>query len=288
MTRFAARAFGLLSVLLAVQVAGLNAQVRVVPNDREAFLRRALETATRFADPSAAIRAGFRRLGPEFPGMGQHWVHPGRIVSGRIDASSPPVLTYARRNDGKLALLGLAWAVPIASGQAPPAEPFGSDAWHDHTGAVDEEILLLGHVPDEPDAEYRFRLSMVHVWNGLENPDGILAQNNWALPFWRNGLAVPNRVSRSAARALSLARDGREFYRALLERAVELAAEERAHVNRVLDAHAARIEALIERQRARSDVVIDDYEVVWYDMWRAVRELVSAEQWDVLSRFVEA
>jgi hypothetical protein len=74
----------------------------------------------------------------------------------------------------------------------------------------------------------------------------------------------------------------------LLERAVELAAEERAHVNRVLDAHAARIEALIERQRARSDVVIDDYEVVWYDMWRAVRELVSAEQWDVLSRFVEA
>jgi hypothetical protein len=288
MTRFAARAFGLLSVLLAVQVAGLNAQVRVVPNDREAFLRRALETATRFADPSAAIRAGFRCLGPEFPGMGQHWVHPGRIVSGRIDASSPPVLTYARRNDGKLALLGLAWAVPLASGQAPPAEPFGSDAWHDHTGAVDEEILLLGHVPDEPDAEYRFRLSMVHVWTGLENPDGILAQNNWALPFWRNGLAVPNRVSRSAARALSLARDGREFYRALLERAVELAAEERAPVNRVLDAHAARIEALIERQRARSDVVIDDYEVVWYDMWRAVRELVSAEQWDVLSRFVEA
>jgi len=278
----------LLCALSALSHADGAAQTMPSPRDREGFISQARATAARFVKPAAAMRAGFRRLGPDFPGMGQHWVHPGRIVSGRLDAGSPAVLSYARRKDGELVLVGLAWAVPLGPDEAPPIEPFGPDAWHDHTAAVDEEVLLLGHAAGQADTPYSFRLSMVHVWTELDNPDGILAQNNWALPFWRNGLDVPDPVSRAAARAVSLAYEGRDFYRELLEQAVELPADQHQRVMAALDAEAGHAESLIERLRIDRDVPLTEYEVIWYALWNAIREAVSPENWEHLARFAEA
>jgi Arc/MetJ family transcription regulator len=64
---------------------------------------------------------------------------------------------------------------------------------------------------------------MVHVWVGLPNPDGTLAQNNWILPFLRTGLPLPARTTSQAARALSLSTStGRAFYEQLLSDGVGL------------------------------------------------------------------
>ena len=44
---------------------------------------------------------------------------------------------------------------------------------------------------------------MFHVWT-MPNPEGSFAQHNWALPFLRAGLAVPEEPSEFAARFVGL------------------------------------------------------------------------------------
>lgn len=252
-----------------------------------AFIRSARSAAARYEMQEQAIRDGFVRVGPDFPGMGEHWVQPGRIVAGRLDPARPPVLSYTTR-EGRPVLLGMAWALPLGPGEEPPGRPFRPDVWHDHSNAVDEEVLLIGGAHDGAHPSSGARLLMVHVWTGVPNPDGILAQNNWALPWWRNGLPVPESVSRTAARGLSLAYDGRLFYRALLDRAVDLSPGTREAVERRLDAHATRAEALIAAYRSDPAVRASaEAEAIWLGLWGEVQAIVPAAQWERLARFAE-
>lgn len=252
------------------------------------FLRAAREASARLGSREAAIRAGYRRLGPDFPGMGEHWVHPQLVVRGVLDAASPPVLSFVEV-DGVPVLVGLAYALPRAPGEEPPETPFGRDAWHDHSGAVDEETLLLSHPSSMHGSGGGYRLSMVHVWTGLENPDGILAQNNWALPYFRVGLGAPAASASEAARGVSLARGGRGFYERLIARAASLTPEEEARVVRVLAEHAERAEREIASRRgatlgaAGEAEMVDAFAALWSDFWTAVSAEVRPETWSALS-----
>ena len=58
-------------------------------------------------------------------------------------------------------------------------------------GQVTEESLLLNHPSSATASDPTFRLSMVHVWLPLANPDGLLVQNNWAIPYLRAGMEPP-------------------------------------------------------------------------------------------------
>src|SRR5512141_722095 len=83
---------GIAAVLLVAQSA--LAQPRV--NPRLDSLAEATAAATeRFADRRVAAAEGYRRLGADFPGMGEHWLHPGALLSGAIDAKRPTILIYA-------------------------------------------------------------------------------------------------------------------------------------------------------------------------------------------------
>lgn len=279
------------SVLLAVgSVSAVRAQSSVgdVPAPGP-FLDELRATVNRFEDRSEAIRAGYRRLGPDFPGMGEHWVHPGRVMRGGVDPARPPILSYVVRN-GRSTLVGLAFAVPLAPGEDPPAAPFGRDVWHDHTGSVDEEVLLLNHPSSMDGRGSGHRLSVVHAWTGVENPEGVLTQNNWALPFWRVGLRPPLPVSAEAARGVSLAFGGRKFYRALLHRAAELSPEEQGAVDRALAASASRSEEAVRRYRSdpSRSIVQSEFELIWREFWTTVRRRVSPEDWAALSKLSEA
>ncbi len=230
-----------------------------VPDHLRRFLDETRVQAERFHDQNEAIAHGYRLLGPDFPGMGEHWVHPGAVVGGEIDSSRPPVLTYSTVA-GSPTLTGVAFAVPLGPGERPPDHPFPASVWHDHSAGLDEEALIIGspasHLADSGGP----RLAMVHVWLWAENPDGLLAQNNWTLPFLKAGIPVDG-TSAAAGRAMSLAGEGRDYYRRLLRRAapdernVSTIEEAVGRAGRAVDlllsdrrSHDLRLSELLERE----------------------------------------
>lgn len=249
------------------------------------FVRRAVEATRSFRSQELAIRAGYRRLGPDFPGMGEHWVNPGLAVRGVVDPERPSVLSYVEI-DGEPVLVGLAFTVPLSPDEEPPSTPFGREAWHDHSGAVDEETLLLNHPASVHGAGAGYRLSMVHVWTEATNPDGILAQNNWTIPYLRVGLAPPRDVHLEAARGVSLAYRGRRFYSELLSRAADLTPEEEAAIGIALDRSAARVEREIQYMKkapTQPSTMPTVFAEIWRDFWVEVESVVRPEVWTGLS-----
>lgn len=252
---------------------------------REAFLDEAAAAAQRYADRREAMADGFRRLGPDFPGMGVHWVQPGRIVSGALTGDAPPVLCYVDI-DGRPTLVGLAYTLPLSARETPPEEPFGPEVWHDHSGEVTEESLLLNHPSTLTARDTEFRLAMVHVWLPLANPSGILAQNNWKLPFLRVGLEPPSRPSPLAARGLSLGAAGLEYYRELLYWASPVGSPDRALIDAALAERSREVDRWIARRQAHDDrggVTREDLvelEGLWHALWDDLERALSADTYE--------
>jgi hypothetical protein len=221
--------------MLALHIAGLVLAMQAPTDTALANLISQAQTAgARYENRAAAVRSGYRRIGPDTPDMGEHWIQPAVLVDARLDFAHPSVLTYARI-DGVMKLTGVAYAIPIGRGEVAPALPSGLQ-WHQHAGSVHEE--LAGGIQHDVAASVP-RLAMLHVWIGVANPAGIFVEENWALPFVRLGQAVPEKFDHDAARAVSLMTVGEAYYKAEIithigreyeERIVELtrAARERA------------------------------------------------------------
>ncbi|MEJ2541335.1 MAG: hypothetical protein P8188_15435 [Gemmatimonadota bacterium] len=283
------------------------------PESREAFLARARAAGARFRDRRVAIREGYRRLGPDFPGMGEHWVHPGRVVSGKVVAEEPPVLSYVAVG-GEPVLTGVAWTVPLFPGERPPPNPLGDRVWHDHSGTLDEEALLLDSprthqhasaahqgpvgLPEGGSGEGRPRLSMVHAWLWAPNPDGLLAQNNWTLPYLKAGLRPPEAVDAGVARALSLGGSGAEYYQTLLVRAAGAGERDREIITRRVREASLRVDQVVDRRTgADPDRALDPprlqqddqarLEAEWARLWAALEAELSREAWRQLGPAAE-
>ena len=176
----------------------------------DALISRARAATDAFRDRNVAIAAGYRRLGVDFPSMGEHWVNPRLVIEGNFDVGRPAMLTYIMV-EGRPVLSGIVYAVPLEPGEAPP-QAFGDVAiWHEHNGTVDEESVLPQHHATPSEATST-RLVILHVWVRLSNPAGVFAAENWALPFARLGLSTPSRFSTGAARALSLLSGGKPYF----------------------------------------------------------------------------
>jgi hypothetical protein len=261
------------------------------PRVLQAFLAEAAVAAADYSALETAVAAGYRRLGPSFPGMGEHWIHPGLIVTGAIEARRPPVLCYARVG-GRPVLVALAYAVPLEAGEAPPVYPAGRHVWHDHTDRVDEETLLLTHPsshgvgPDDGP-----RLAMFHAWVGLDNPDGVLSQNNWRLPFLQAGLDLKLlerdglRASPDAGRALSLYTAGPAYYAELFRAAAGPVPAEAEALDRLLARSEAAARAWVEEVRSGPLTAADlgRLESLWTGLWDNVQGAVPAETFEALA-----
>ena len=243
----------------------------------DGFVARARAGTERYRDPEAARAAGYRPVGPDFPGMGRHWIHPSLILRDTLDAAQPPILEYAELA-GRPTLVGVAYAALVKDGQSPPVLPVPAGAWHFHQGTVEEESFLrshagLGHVM--PGAGPR--IAVLHAWIWLDNPDGLLATDNWALPYARLGYRAPPGASRNAARALALAAGdgGRGYLEALLHAVGQPNEEETGTVAAIIARHQTAARALVPD--------VGELERCWMHLWDEVRAVVRPEVWDRLA-----
>lgn len=262
---------------------GVTETMPAAPN-LEAFLSQVQRAVATLGTVEEAIAAGYRRVGPEFPGMGQHWVHPGLVVSGTIDPARPPVLAFARFASDRR-LVAVAFTMPLAAHESPPDHPVGAHVWHDHTGLVDEEVLLISHPVSTHSQSVAPRLAMFHAWIGVENRDGVTAQNNWDLPFVQLGLPPPRQPSMAAAHAVALLTAGVEYYERLYTVAAGLSSREVTTMRTLLrDAH-DRVE---QWRLRRGDSTVHELELIWSELWQQLQQALPAAQFARLAPFAPA
>jgi len=266
-------------LLLAIPFAVARAQVPS-PDDSAAlasFVARARAGTEALRSPEAARAAGYRPVGPDFPGMGRHWIHTALILRSTPDPAQPPVLEYAELN-GTTVLVGVAYAVLVKGDTAPTSLPVPAAAWHFHQGTVEEESFLRAHagVGSHEMTMEGPRLAVVHAWIWLDNPDGLLATDNWALPYARLGLAVPQHTSHAAARALALAAGdgGRSYLEALLHAVGQPSDDEMKALAIVVASH---------QMEARAHTVnVTELERCWRALWDDVQASVQPDVWERL------
>ena len=251
------------------------------------FAARARAGTERYRDPEAARAAGYRPVGPDFPGMGRHWIHPSLILRDTLDASQPPVLEYAEIG-GRPTLVGVAYAVLVKDGTPPASLPVPVDAWHFHQGTVEEESFLRSHagVAGGGHAMAGPRIAVLHAWVWLDNPDGLLATDNWALPYARLGYSAPPAgASRDAARALALAADdgGRAYLEALLHAVGQPNAEETGALAVIVARHQAAARDVVPPVPPVPSPNVAALEHCWSVLWDDVKLAVRPEVWERLA-----
>jgi len=209
--------------------------------------------------------------------MGEHWIHIGLVFDGAYDPTRPEILTYVTLA-GTPRLLGIAYALPLLDGEVPPEEPAGRAAWHAHAGSVDDETLAPHH-HHSGHADHGPRLAMVHAWVWLENPEGLFAADNWAIPFLRLGLEAPRQAAPEAGKALSLLTGG-DAYVARVVRAAAVPGTLDEAALRAVVSGASRSAAAVVGRRSSSRLGSDALTALtaaWQAMWTEIEAMLPAE-----------
>jgi hypothetical protein len=220
------------------------------------FADKVRAATQRYRDQSAAVADGYRRIGPDFPTMGEHWLSVSLAVHTEVDPLHPPILEYVTVA-GKPVLAGVAYTQLVrgALPQAPIPAPAG--AWHFHQGSVDEESFVLSHAAAQVAAGDSAgpRIGVLHVWLWLDNPAGLFAIDNWALPWRRMEMSAPEWIGHAspADLAAALAAGGERYFTTLLRYREHLTPEQGDRIGVALQFHAREIRALLESQRARRE-----------------------------------
>ncbi len=245
------------------------------------FIAEAREGTRRYHSQDAAIVDGFKRVGVEFPAMGEHWVSFERVMEDTLIARRPSVLIYANAG-GTPTLAGVAYTALLDRGELPPDFPAARDYWHEHNGSVaDESFPIAHHATGKTTGgdEQPLRLSVLHAWIWTPNPAGVFVTDNWRIPFLRLGLPAPRVPNRDAVRALGLGMDEEEYYHLMLRTAANLTSAEEVIAARVLAAFRAQAVAEITSLRRKRRLTAEDSErlvMVWSALWSALERTLPA------------
>jgi hypothetical protein len=229
----------------------------------------------RYADRNVAVAEGYRRIGTDFPGMGEHWLHPAALFAQRVDPERPTMLAYAEVN-GRPTLLGAGYVI-TTRGNEPAPVPGWPAYWHEHSGALDDESGARVGVRDvAPDATHVW---VLHIWSALPNPASRYDADNWALPFARLGIAPPADVDHDMGRALSLAVAGGDRYlRGVLEGAGLLEAHTLPQVDSAIAETRAVSERVVGTARARGALSAEEGETLrhaWHSLSARLRSALG-------------
>jgi hypothetical protein len=234
------------------------------------FVACAREATARYRDQAAAILDGYRPIGRDFPAMGEHWIRITLVFDGRFDPGRPEVLTYATVR-GRPRLTGVAYALPLQPGETPPAGPGGAESWHDHFSTIEDETVMDHQHGPHPAGDTP-RIAMMHAWIWTDNPEGMFAADNWAIPFMKLGLARPEAAPPAAGRALSLLTGGQDYF----ERVIAAAAPARKD-DRTASAALAEARAAVERiaREAGGESLSDQDAAALEGVWRAMWDRID-------------
>ena len=137
--------------------------------ERNALVQVVREATERFKDVAMAEAEGYQLLfgcvsGPDSGAMGLHYVNLEKVMDGVIDPTSPEIILYEPRPNGKPRLTGADFLVL-------------ADAW-DTTHAFAPELMgQLFHQFDSPNRFGLPRFYTLHVWAWKESPTGTFV--NW-------------------------------------------------------------------------------------------------------------
>ena len=180
-----------------------------LPITLDSLIAEASRETTRFGERRVAVDEGYRRVGADFPGMGEHWLNVGALLKNSVDPANPAILTYATIA-GQPKLLGIGFVIVTHADSVPQEIPGWPAEWHEHSGLLaDESAALVGR----PRPDSSTHVWVMHVWTTLPNPAGALVADNWSLPFLRAGVPAPDHADPDGGRAMSLAVGGDEFLR---------------------------------------------------------------------------
>jgi hypothetical protein len=257
---------------VAIAVAGF-----APAQDELGFVERARAGTEKYRDQSAAVIDGYRRIGRDFPAMGEHWIRINLLFDGKIEAEHPEFLTYIQVL-GKPRLLGTAYALPLLPGESSPDFPVRA-AWHDHFRTVEDETILPHHHLSANAANLP-RLAMLHAWIWAPNPDGMFAADNWAIPYMRLGIEPPVNQPRSAALVLSLLNGGAQYFATVIDKAASLNSKQRTGINSSLAAATSAAEDIIARHTDGNLTVreLGKLSTAWIDAWKSIEDSIPRDK----------
>lgn len=258
---------------------------------QRAFVAAARVATAKYHDQAAAVADGYRPIGPDFPAMGEHWINPRLLVKSRIDATRPQILEYATV-DGQPTLVGVAYASLVTDRTVPAGPPVEPGAWHFHSGSVDEESLIRGHQGLDHEPGSGPSIAVLHAWIWLDNPAGFFATDNWALPFLRTGLPVPERGAAlsAAGKALSLICGGDAFVGAVIRAVGRPDSRDAATIGRILGRYRTLVEtrqSLVHERRPLTSRELTDLADLWNQMWAEIESSVNPSLADRLQSISE-
>lgn len=260
---------------LTLAIFASTGESRAQTAEMTAFLIEARQGTSAYHNAENAVRDGFVPIGPDAPAMGRHWVNIGRVLDGRFEPGRPSVLTYIER-ENDLVLVGVAYAMPLSPGEQTPG-PFPQSAWHVHAGSVSDEGALFGHDMAPTEVQRQRGVAVLHVWAWSTNPHGLVAADNWALPFLRRSQEPPTRepgLLRAAALGLALADGADAFLIEVLTRHHLTDEVDRQKARRILADHAR-----LQRERMSHDLVasVRDLAHAWEACWDEILSAMSAQ-----------
>jgi hypothetical protein len=254
-----------LSLLLLAAPALLSAQRQSI----DSLAAEAASGSARYADRRAAAADGYRRVGPDFPGMGEHWLNTAMLLSGKIDAKRPTILIYANIA-GAPKLLGAGF-VTTTVGDEMAGVPGWPDKWHEHSGLLVDE----SGVAPSASARSGTHVWVLHAWTTLANPGGQYAPDNWALPFVRAELDVPAHADADASRALAMLNGGDVYLRDVLTDAGMRTGARTSSVDSVLATARTRVASLVDARRAATSLSAEELSALRAE-WRVMSESLRA------------
>jgi hypothetical protein len=154
-------------------------------------LDRARLATAKYQDVRVAEAEGYQVVGPDFPGMGVHFILT--MEPNGFDIEKPPILLYVKDPSapGGYALAGVSylWNAPEGPDGQPVDPPFPKSLarWHRH-----ENICVLPHIENPhglSESECRDKGGhfigksqwLVHAWIWKDNPTGVFSPDNPAL-----------------------------------------------------------------------------------------------------------